>query len=162
MYRDQFEEFVRFKRVDPLLTRMQNALRLSNNLRYNSSTILCACTYWIEITFTITSAYFKVYHFQKASGKSVWKVNGSPTHPTFYKQCLGSLTSHSILYEEGPWDRGPTGFFYSKKTRKSNRLQMTSGNTFRQLFKDPHEELVRPGFETAASHSVDLCLSTWS
>ena len=29
MYRDQFEEFVRVKRVDPLLTRMQNALRLS-------------------------------------------------------------------------------------------------------------------------------------
>ena len=29
MYRDQFEEFVRVKRADPLLTRMQNALRLS-------------------------------------------------------------------------------------------------------------------------------------
>ena len=29
MYRDQFEELVRVKRVDPLLTRMQNALRLS-------------------------------------------------------------------------------------------------------------------------------------
>ena len=53
-------------------------------------------------------------------------------------------------------------FFYSKKTRKSNRLQMTSGNTFRQLFKDPDGELVRPGFETAAPHSVDLLLSTWS
>ena len=31
----------------------------------------------------------KVYLFQKVSGKSVWKVNGSPT---LYKQCLGSLT----------------------------------------------------------------------
>ena len=63
---------------------------------------LFACTYWIEIAFTITSAHFKVYHFQKVSGKSVWKVNGSPTQPTLYKQCLGSLTSHSILYEQGP------------------------------------------------------------
>ena len=73
-----------------------------SNLRYNSSTILCACTYWIEIAFTITSAYFKVYCFQKASGKSVWKVNGSPTQSTLYKQCLGCLISHSILYEQGP------------------------------------------------------------
>ena len=46
-YRDKFEEFVRgywglkVKRVDPLLTRMQNALGLQSNLRYNSSTILC-------------------------------------------------------------------------------------------------------------------------
>ena len=46
-YRDRFEEFVRgywglkVKRVDPPLTRMQNALRLQSNLRYNSSTILC-------------------------------------------------------------------------------------------------------------------------
>ena len=31
----------------------------------------------------------KVYHFQKVSGKYVWKVNGSPT---LYKQCLDSLT----------------------------------------------------------------------
>ena len=82
--------------------------------------------------------------------------------PTLYKQCLGSLTSHSILYEQGPWDGGPTWFFNSKKTRRANRLQMTSGNTSRQLFKDPDGELVRPGFETAASHSVDLRLSTWS
>ena len=29
MYRDQFEELVRVKRVDPLLTRMENALRFS-------------------------------------------------------------------------------------------------------------------------------------
>ena len=28
-YRDQFEEFVRVKRVDPLSTRMQNSLQLS-------------------------------------------------------------------------------------------------------------------------------------
>ena len=47
-----------------------------------------------------------------------------------------------------------TGFFYSKKTRKSNRLQMTSGSTSRQLFKDPDRQLVQPGFETAASRSV--------
>ena len=46
IYRDQFEEFVcgycglKVKRVDPLLTRMQNALLLQSNLRYNSSTIL--------------------------------------------------------------------------------------------------------------------------
>ena len=45
---------------------------------------------------------------------------------------------------------GAYSFSYSKKTRKSNRLQMTSGNTFRQLFKDPDGELVRPGFETAS------------
>ena len=32
----------------------------------------------------------------------------------------------------------------------SNRLQMTSGNPSRQLFKDPDGELVRPGFETAS------------
>ena len=48
-------------------------------------------------------------------------------------------------------------FFGSKKTRKSNHLQMTSGNTSRQLFKDPDEELVQLGFETAASYSGDLC-----
>ena len=48
-------------------------------------------------------------------------------------------------------------FFYSNKTRKSNRLQMTLGNTSCQLFKDPDGELFRLGFETAASHSVDLC-----
>ena len=67
------------------------------------------------------SANLKVYHFQKLSGKSVWKVNGSPT---LYKQCLGSLTSHSISrHEQELWD-GAYGFFYPKKTRKSNRLQM--------------------------------------
>ena len=49
----------------------------------------------------------------------------------------------------------PTGFFYSKRTKKSNRLQMTWGSTSRQLFKDPDRQLVRPGFETAASRSVD-------
>ena len=94
------------------------------------------CMYiWIEIAFTIiTSAHFKVYHFQEASEKSVWKVNGSPTQSTLYKQCVGSLTSHSILYEQGD---GAYRFFYSKKTRKSNRLQMTSGSISRQLFKDP-------------------------
>ena len=54
-------------------------------------------------------------------------------------------------------EKGPTGFFYSSKTRKSNRLQMTSGNTSRPLFKDPDRQLVRPGFETAASRSVDRC-----
>ena len=112
---------------------MQNTLRLQSNLRYNSSTILCywgvqirlcACTYWIEIAFTITSAHFKVYHFQKVSGKSVLEGNGSPTQPTLYKQCLGSLTSHSISrYEHELWD-GAYGFFYPKKTRKSNPLQM--------------------------------------
>ena len=48
-------------------------------------------------------------------------------------------------------------FFCSKKTRKSNPLQMTSGKTSRQLFKDPDGELVQLGFETAASHSGDLC-----
>ena len=63
---------------------------------------LCACTYWIEIAFTITSTHFKVYQFQKAFGKSICKVDGSATQPTLYKQCLGSLTSHSILYEQGP------------------------------------------------------------
>ena len=63
---------------------------------------LFACTYWIEIAFTIAFAHFKVYHFEKVFGKSVWKVNGSPTQPTLYKQFLGSLTSHSILYEQGP------------------------------------------------------------
>ena len=61
---------------------------------------LFACTYWIEIAFTITSAHFKVYHFQKVSGKSVLEGNGSRTRPTLYKQCLGSLTFHSILRYE--------------------------------------------------------------
>ena len=51
-------------------------------------------------------------------------------------------------------ETGPTGFFYSKKTRKSNRLQMTTGSTSRQLFQDPDRQLVWPGFETAASRSV--------
>ena len=60
---------------------------------------LFACTCWIEIAFTIRSAHFKVYHFQKVFGKSVWKVNRSPTRPSLYKQFLGSLTSHSILYD---------------------------------------------------------------
>ena len=55
-------------------------------------------------------------------------------------------------------ETGPTGFFYSKKTRKSSRLQMTSGSTSRQLVKDPDQQLVRPEFETAASRSVDRCL----
>ena len=40
--------------------------------------------YLIEIAFTITSAHFKVYHFQNVSGKSVCKVNGSPAQPTLY------------------------------------------------------------------------------
>ena len=58
------------------------------------------------------SANLKVYHFQKLSGKSVWKVNGSPT---LYKQCLGSLTSHSISrYEQELW-YGAYGFFLSQK-----------------------------------------------
>ena len=48
-------------------------------------------------------------------------------------------------------------YYYSKKTRKSNRLKMTSGSTSRQLFKDPDRQLVWPGFETAASCSVDWC-----
>ena len=95
-----------------------------SNLRYNSSTILCywgvqitlcACTYWIEIAFTITSAHFKVYHFQEASEKSVWKVNGSPSQPTLYKQCLGSLSCHSILYEQGPWDGAYRFFLISRR-----------------------------------------------
>ena len=38
----------------------------------------------------------------------------------------------------------PTGFFYSKKTRKSNGLQMTSGSTSGKLFKDPDRQLVWP------------------
>ena len=77
------------------------------------------------------------------------------------EQCQGSLTSHSIFYEQGLWD-GAYRIFHSRKTRKSNRLQMTSGSTSRQLFKDPDRQLVWPGFETAASRSVDRCLSTWS
>ena len=40
------------------------------------------------------------------------------------EQCLGSLTSRSIFYEQGLRD-GAYRFFYSKKTRKSSRLQMT-------------------------------------
>ena len=97
------------------------------------------------------SANFKVYHFQEVSGKSIWKVNRSPT---LYKQCLGSLTSHSTSrYEQELWD-GAYGFFffYPKKARKSNRLQMTlKGSTSRQLLKDPDRELVWPGFETLTS-----------
>ena len=55
-------------------------------------------------------------------------------------------------------ETGPTGFFFNfKKTRKSNRLQMTSGSTSRQLFKDPDRQLVWPEFETAACRSVDRC-----
>ena len=42
----------------------------------------------------------------------------------------------------------PTGIFYSRKTRKPNPLQMTSGTTSRQLIKDPDRQLVRPEFET--------------
>ena len=50
-------------------------------------------------------------------------------------------------------ETGLTGFFfYPKKARKSNRLQMTlKGSTSRQLLKDPDRELVWPGFETLAS-----------
>ena len=60
--------------------------------------------------------------------------------------------------------RGFRVFFYSKKTRKSNRLQMTLKRQHFSsvIFKDPDRELVWPGFETAAFHSVDRCLSTWS
>ena len=54
--------------------------------------------------------------------------------------------------------RGLQVFFNFKKTRKSNRLQMTSGSTSRQLFKDPDRQLVRPAFETVASCSVNRCL----
>ena len=74
---------------------------------------------------------------------------------------IGSLTSLGI-YMNNYRETGPTGFFYSKKTRKSPRLQMTSGSTSRQLFKDPDRQLVWPGFENEASPSVDRCLSTWS
>ena len=61
---------------------------------------------------------------------------------------IGSLTSHSI-YMNKDRETGPTGFFSSKKTRKSNCLQMTTRSTSRQLFKDPDRQLVWPGFETA-------------
>ena len=47
---------------------------------------------------------------------------------------IGSLTSRSI-YMNKDRETGPTGFFYFKKTRKSNCLQMTMGSTSRQLFK---------------------------
>ena len=80
---------------------------------------LFACTYWIEIAFTITSAHFKVYHFQKVSGKSVLEGNGAllnPTQPTLYKHCLGSLTSHSISrYEAARTVRRGLRFFLSQE-----------------------------------------------
>ena len=50
---------------------------------------------------------------------------------------IGSLTSHSI-YMNKDRETGRTGFVYSKKTRKTNCLQMTTGSTSRQLFKDPY------------------------
>ena len=54
-------------------------------------------------------------YFQKVSGKSVLEGNGSPTQPTLYKQCLGSLTFHSISrYEQELWD-GAYGFFLSQE-----------------------------------------------
>ena len=60
----------------------------------------------------IMSAHVKVYHLE---GKWV------PTQPTLYQQCL--LTS--CIYMIKDCETGLTGFFYSKKTRKSNTLQMT-------------------------------------
>ena len=142
-----------------------------SNLKYNSSTILC---YWgVQITLCMyildwNCFHDNVYSFQSLPFSRTFReirlekwVNGSPTQPTqptLYKQCIGSLTYHSILYEQGPWDRAYRFLFYSKKTRKCDRLQMTSESTLRQLFKNPVRRLVRPGFETAASHSVDRCL----
>ena len=84
-----------------------------SNLRYNSSTILCACTYWIEIAFTITSAYFKVYHFQKASGKYAWKW--VPYSAYSLQTVSRFVTSHSILYEQGPWDGAYRFFLISRR-----------------------------------------------
>ena len=57
-------------------------------------------------------------------------------------------------------ETGPTGFFLIPRRLElgCDRLQMTSESTLRQLFKNPDRRLVRPGFETAASHSVDRCL----
>ena len=71
----------------------------------------------------ITSSYFKVYHFQKVSGKSVLEGNGSPTQPTLYKQRSGLPTAFQDMNKN--CETGLTVFFYPKKTRRSNRLQMT-------------------------------------
>ena len=79
---------------------------------------------------------------------------------------LSLLFTNSVLVRNFPqhfiWTRtmrrGLQFFFNFKKTRKSNRLQMTSGSTSRQLFKDPDRQLVRPAFETVASCSVNRCL----
>jgi len=144
-----------------------------SNLRYNSSTtILCYWGVWIILCACTIMLDWNCFHSNVCSfqslpfSRSVPEIRLEGEWVPYSAYSLQTVSRFFNLPQHFIWTRtvrrGAYRFFYSKKTRKSNLLQMTSGNTSRQLFKDPDGELVGPGFETAASHSVDLCLSTWS
>ena len=136
MYRDLPEEYVGMKRVDPLWQECRMLWSFQSNLRYDSSCdhhfVLLRginntlCMYILDWNcFHHNVCSFQGLPFSKSFREIRLEGKWVP-HSAYSLQLnwLGSLTSHSILFEQGLWD-GASRFFYSTKTRKSNRLQMT-------------------------------------
>ena len=143
-----------------------------SKLKYNSSTIIFVLLRSINNTLCMYILDWNYFHNNVCSfqslpfSRSFREIRVKGKWVPFSAYSLQTVFRFFILPQHFIWTRtvrrGLQVFFNFKKTRKSNRLQMTSGSTSRQLFKDPDRQLVRLGFETAASRSVDRCLSTWS
>ena len=91
--------------------------------------------------------------------------NGYPTQPTLYKQWAGFFNfPQHFKIKNTNCETGLMVFFFVIPRRLESLTfadDRKKGSTSRQLHKDPDPELVRPGFETPASGSVDRCLPTW-